>query len=488
MRASLRTFPRKLIRGAFVLGWAAWTGESAARIARFLLLGAASLLFLSAAGTVEASFTVTPSYALAILATLVGAPAALRGWLRLPPSLSRGAAAVAAVYALGVLIGSDMGVSSQAARSSHRDLAYVLDLMLGLALVGLAVDVLRDRASLRRLATCLCVGGVAAAGYAVYQWPALHFGLPFADVNNALNSDGFTRGHRFQGVGLFGWERVRGTFKEPLFLASYLAALVPLSIGLAAQTRRTKRMLWLTAASMMIVALAFTTSSLAWAMLGVVLLALAGAWTVHTGRVQLAAISGGLLIIVVLLGPIFFVNPSILSGVTGRSSDALRATSQNRVDAWNAATKTWSAKPAFGYGPGQSAVQLAYRPSVAPGERAPLVLGSAQGLWAASLIDTGLVGLFCWVAFFAAVAVMSARAIARWPSVMLGAAAASAAVAVALGNVAADRLDLRVWIALGLLAAAASGGGESEPAACGQDTESGAEQRPAPSRTIEHAS
>ena len=487
MGATLGASRRSLIRTSAARAWSVWIGDSATAISRALMLGAATLLFLSAAATLEASFTMTASYALALLAAGIGAPAALRGWLRLTPFASLAAAAIVAIYIIAAWIGTDAVVPSQAPRSSHRDLAYVLDLILGFAVVGLVVDAFRDRRSLRRLVVCLCFGGFAAAAYAIYQWPAQHFGLPFADVNNAVNSDGFTRGHRFQGVGLFGWERVRGTFKEPLFLASYLATLVPLCLGLAAQSHRGERMLWLAGSTMITLALVLTVSSLAWAALGVVLFATAAVWAVQTGRVRLAGATGCVLVILLMLGPILFVNPSIVSGLTGRSPDALRATSQNRLDAWTAATRTWSARPVLGFGPGQSAIQLAYRPSVAPDERAPIVLGSAQGLWAASLLDTGIIGLFGWMAFFAAVCAIAADAIARRPSAMLAAAASSTAIAVLLANMAGDRLDLRVWVVLALLAAAASSGSEREAAAHGENSEPSAQERPAPGRTVEHS-
>ena len=72
----------------------------------------------------------------------------------------------------------------------------------------------------------LIAGGVIVALYGIWTWFALRYGLPFSDVNNAVNSDGFTYGHRPQGPGLFGWERIRGTFTEPIGFGGFL--VVPL--------------------------------------------------------------------------------------------------------------------------------------------------------------------------------------------------------------------------------------------------------------------
>ncbi len=154
MGATLGASRRSLIRTSAARAWSVWIGDSATAISRALMLGAATLLFLSAAATLEASFTMTASYALALLAAGIGAPAALRGWLRLTPFASLAVAAIVAIYIIAAWIGTDAVVPSQRTALGHRDLAYVLDLILGFAVVGLVVDAFRDRRSLRRLVVC----------------------------------------------------------------------------------------------------------------------------------------------------------------------------------------------------------------------------------------------------------------------------------------------------------------------------------------------
>lgn len=451
-------------RLTFSTVWALWSRPRLVVVVRTLACAAAAALFLNAAGTLDAGFTVTPSYALLALAVVLGLPSVVRGWLSLPRRGLLTAGVLAAIYAAGVIFGSDLGLSSQASRSSNRDLVYFADLLLGLAIVGLLVGAFADRRSRQRLIVWLCLGGLTASMYAIYQWLALHYGWPLSDINNAVNSDGYTVGHQFQGVGIFGWERVRGTFKEPLFLASYLVVVVVLAFGRAVGGRGRDRIRWLAVAAAALVALAATASSLAWGTLALIFVIVATLWAVASGRSRAAAVLGAVLAAAVLTAPPLFADPSLLSSLTGRSKADLRTTSQNRLNAWKRVNGVWSARPIFGHGPGQSAVRLAYRPSVPPGERAPIVLGSAQGLWAASLIDVGLLGFFAWIALFACLFGFALPRAVRALDPIVLAATAAALSAVLLGELAGDRLDTRVWITLGLMCAATRNGRQQEAA------------------------
>jgi hypothetical protein len=75
-----------------------------------------------------------------------------------------------------------------------------------------------------------------------------------------------------------------------------------------------------------------------------------------------------------------------------------------------------------------------------------VVLGSAQGIWAASLIDGGVLGLLAWLVLFGAVFYYVASAAMRVRSRMLWAAMLAALIAVLAGEVGGDRLDLHVWV------------------------------------------
>lgn len=450
---------------------ATWDDPRLRRLSARLVLCSLLLLPLSAAATIDVGFTLTLSYLLAVCAVAVGLPSVVSGVLRLPRPLVFAGAALLLVYILGVIFGSDLGLASQPGRSRFRDVVYLVDLALGLALVVLLVDLVARTLSLRRTISWLCAGSAAVALYAIYQWLAQHYGWPGGDLNNTVNSDGVTTGRRSQGPGLFGWERVRGTFKEPLLLASHLAISLPLVIGLIASARgRFSRVGWGCAVVAIAVALALTVSVLAVAAAVVATLAVASVWAVRVGAPRSAAVLGAVGVLVLVTGPVLFVNPSGLSTVTGRSAEALNMTSANRVDAWRRATTLWSQRPVAGYGPGQSSVRLAYRPDLGPGAQPTVALGSAQGLWAAALIDTGLIGLIAWLCLFGAAGAFALSALLTRGSPLLLACAVAGTTALVVSQMSGDRLDLRAWVALGLLVATSSllrerdpGEGHGEP-------------------------
>ena len=436
----------------------AWIGSASRRAATALILAAIALLPLSAAGTFTAGFTLTVSQVLAAGAVAVGAPAALRGWLRLPRPLLLAASTLMLVYVAGALFGLDATIPGQTVRSGHRDLVYVVDTLVGLGIVGILADI-ADRSILRRAGVAFVIAGFLAALYAVYQWFAQHYGWPLADVNNALNSDGFSTGHVHQGSGLLGWERVRGTFKEPLYLGSFLVITLPFFAALFRGPPRPHRAALILATGVVLTALLLTVSTLAWGAGLLALLAVGCMWALSRGHVRASAAIATACAVAAVAGPVLFVGPSALSTLTGRTSSALQTTTTNRLDAWDRALERWQSRPVFGYGPGQSAVQLAYRPDTLPGNSEPTVYGSAQGLWAASLIDVGLVGFFSWIALLAALFAFAVQtAFARSDRFIL-AGTAAAGVAVIIGELSADRFDIRVWIALGLMLAAASHSG-----------------------------
>ena len=303
-------------------------------------LGLAGLfaLFLNAAGTFDAGFTLTPSYLLLGLSVAVGFPGVVRGWQRCRRRARW----------------RDASSSASTSSGSCSDRIYNCRARRTIVLPRSRLP--RGRRSrtrghgpperhrggsggLRRAATWVCAGGLIAAAYALYQWPAQQFDWPFADVNNALNSDGYTSGHRFQGEGILGWERVRGTFKEPLFLASYLAVVLCLSAGLAVREHRllVRRLLIVTAGASLL-ALGLTASSLTWGALTLVVVATGVLAAVSFGRVRLAGALGATLAAALLIAPPLFADPATLSRLTGRSGTALQVTSDNRVRAWREAS------------------------------------------------------------------------------------------------------------------------------------------------------
>jgi hypothetical protein len=70
-------------------------------------------------------------------------------------------------------------------------------------------------------------------------------------------------------------------------------------------------------------------------------------------------------------------------------------------------------------------------------------------MWAASLVDAGVVGLACWIVLLTSAGFVAVRAATRSPSAVTWATAGAAAAAIAGAQVTGDRLDLRVWLVLG---------------------------------------
>jgi O-antigen ligase len=146
----------------------------------------------------------------------------------------------------------------------------------------------------------------------------------------------------------------------------------------------------------------------------------------------------------------------VLSGVTGRASADLERTAEFRTQGWETALLTWSEAPLLGHGPGQSAVQLAGPPApylAAEFRENTIVLGTARGLWAASLIDAGVTGLAAWVVFLGLVLTVAARQALQRDWLTLGLLAAVMASLIG-SQISGDRMELTGWALLAALTAA----------------------------------
>lgn len=415
---------------------------------RSLILASAGLLFLHDAATVGVSYTLRISYALIVLACALGAPFVIRGWRSAPAGVQLAGAFLVVVYLVSGLVGVNPVLTGQGRGSGTRWIVYILDLGVGLASVGLVLGLFRDGRRIRQLAIALAIGAVVASAYGIYQWVAQHYGWPFANVDNAPNSDNFTTGARFQGNGLVGWERVRGTFVEPFALGVYLAAMLPLVAQLFPQTLRHSRLYGGVAVLMTAGALVLTDSSLAWACLAIALAASAtGAW-IGSGRPVLAGLAGGTAALLAVLCVVAVSEPGVLSSVTARSDSQLHLTLGARTGAWSESADIWARRPVLGYGPGASSVKLARRDNAVGVTSSPMVLGSAYGVWAASLIDAGVFGTLAWAVFFGAVLYYAISTAVKLRSPLLWAAAAASISAMLAAQVGGDRLDLRVWLLL----------------------------------------
>jgi O-antigen ligase len=434
--------------------WRQWSAPPLARASRVLVLAGAAALFLEAAGTFEVVFTVRAAYVLLVAACIAGAPYIVIGWRLLPTWLGWLAAGLVLSYLAALAVGHPASLSDHGRGTSYRGVVYLFDLVLGMGVVGLIAGLWRRPDELRPIILALVAGAVLAAVYGIYQWAALRFHLPLQDVNNAVNSDGITYGGaRSQGPGPLGGQRIRSTFVEPHFLATFLVSAIPLALVI----RQRGRWRWAagTAVLLMGFALLLTGSVPAIAILvWAGALALTVAWVARR-RLRLASVSGALLVLGVVLTVGVLVSPSGFSAVTGRKPRDLAGATAFRVDAWNQAIDIWSERPITGYGPGQGPIKLARR-AVAPrgGGPTPVVLGTASGLWSAALLDGGVLALSFWILVFGGLLYAGGRAALRRGDVLLAGLLAAATAAILGSMIEGDRLDLRVWVLLGCLAAA----------------------------------
>jgi hypothetical protein len=435
--------------------WRGWAGPQCESVARTITLAACGLLFLQAAATIEIVYTVRPSDVLLLLACGIGAPVILRGWWSMSPTIRWLALGLVAAYVLATALADTTVLPSEGRSSGYRSLVYLADLLFGLAVLGLIYGLWGHGESLRPLCWSLAAGAAIAATYGIYQWFAQRHGLPLDDVNNAVNTDGITfGGGHSQGKGILGGNRIRGTFVEPSFLATFLASMLPFAAVLA--YGRPSRYRWAVAAGVVIsIALVLTSSAPAWAELvagALVGIALVG---IARGRVRVAAAACVALAIGALLTAFVFAHPAGLSSATGRSATELEGTTDFRLKTWDRVIDIWASRPLIGFGPGQGAVKLAGRlPSYAVHDSPPpLVLGTASGLWSASLLDGGVLAFSAWLGFLGAIVYAGARAVLRRPSPLVAAIFVAVVIALLGTEISGDRLDLRVWVLLGMLAA-----------------------------------
>lgn len=445
-----------------------------------LVIAAGALLFLSSAGTIEIVYTIRPSYGLLMLASLAGAPYVWLGWARAPATVRGLALGLVASYILALLLAEEQVLVAQARGGAYRDLVYLADLGLGLAAVGLVLGLWPSLRQLRPLLIAMAAGAAVAALYGIYQWPAQQFDWPFDNVNNTLDSDGVSTGLA-QGRGVLGWERVRGTFLEPHFLGSYLSALLPIAVATLAGRGRKRRALMAVAGLVVLGALVLASSLPSWLSLAVGVAIGVTLYATAKGLPVVAGSVGGTLVATVIVIPLVLASPGVLAPATGRAESEIATSIDFRAQAWDRALDTWAYRPIVGYGPGQSAVKLAGERDESTQAPAgdPRVLGSAQGLWSASLIDAGVLGFGMWTLFLGAALAAGGRALLKSPEGLRLGLLVGTTVGLISSEIAGDRLDTRIWLLLGaLLAAACSDGSESNPGQRHQETESAADERP----------
>ena len=418
------------------------------RIVQISLLTSLAFLFLQSTATFDVSYTVRISFVFLVVACGLGWSLVLDGWRRLPTSVRITAGMLLAAYLLAWAFGDLLTVDSGRGGGT-RAASYVLDLLVGLMAIGLVAGLWTRRDEYAKPLIALVVGAALASIYGIYQWFALRYGWPLSDVTDVVDSSGADQDS--QGLGILGWERVRGTFQEPHQLAAYLAAILPIPWLLAARRDGRQRLALLAVTGALLAGLMLTSSFSVWVILGVAVATTGTVYFVARGYVTRAAVGGAMLVTLALGIVAIFTTPALPAAVTGRTEAEISISIDHRTTQWEATLDLVDQRPALGFGPGQSSVRFA---SEVPGAEAEgrVVLGTADGLWAASLIDVGVVGAACWVLFLGSFLIYVARGLLSRPDTLTYCLFLGAVVVILDTLVIGDRPPTQFWLMLGLAA------------------------------------
>ena len=433
--------------------WTLWSNPQLQRWGRWLTIGATGALFLERAATLEVGYTLTVSYVLIVVASVLSAPAILRGWRILPRWSVFCAAALLATYVLALALGHQTDLAGLSRASSSRGLIYLSDLVLGLCILGLISGLWENR-SLRPLVIAAAAGGSLAAVYAIYQWFAVRYGLPLKNINNAADSNGVTFGAT-QGTGLFGGQRVKGTFLEPHFLAGYLACMIPMGIMTTRWVFGRWRQIAWGGVVMMLIALLLTISAPGWAELALATATASLLYVASRGWVLPAATAAMITMAIWLAVVPALASPQLIAPLVGRSGGELTVTTAFRTQTWRTVFRVWAHNPVLGAGPGQSSVLLTAANAL-PGRLTNGALVSAQGVWAAALLDGGVIALGLWLTLLGGAIIIGAQALWRYPAGLRWATFAAGGAAVVDTLTTGDRLSPLDWIVVALMLAAAT--------------------------------
>jgi len=148
-------------------------------------------------------------------------------------------------------------------------------------------------------------------------------------------------------------------------------------------------------------------------------------------------------------------SPQLIGPLVGRSGGELTFTAAFRTETWRTVLRLWAHSPVLGAGPGQSSVLLTAA-HAAPGALPTGALVSAQGVWAAALLDGGLIALGLWLILLGGGIIIGVRALWRYPTGLRWATVAAGGAAVIDVMNTGDRLFPLDWLILALMLAAAA--------------------------------
>lgn len=349
--------------------------------------------------------------------------------------------------------------------------AVTCTVLLDGLLVAAMVGTLTSTAGRRRLLAAAAVTAVVVAGVGIVQSQTLV---------------GLSPLWRFFDPGIV---RVNATYTDPNALAAYFALLASVIAGLAGGTTGWRRVAWLAISVMVLLALVMTAGrmGLLAAIAGLVLFVV-GALRLDLDRVDaLAAVrrharrmaAAAAVALVLLLGTAVVVGTALDVRHEEQTSyvrtwlytfnlrQPLDNIAKGRLAIWGIVGRVIADHPVYGVGPGQLFEQ--FPRYLTPEDRfSPGTTLSAHNTFLSITAELGLAGLAAWLLLLLAVyrsAFDSASLVARdpsaWPSLGLAAGLAAYGLTMMTGDRTVLREDVVIFAAMGALAAAGRGRGDT---------------------------
>jgi O-antigen ligase len=267
--------------------------------------------------------------------------------------------------------------------------------MASAALFGLARRQLTTPERRARAVRAILISSAAVAGYGVLQYTVLDM-LTAEDI-----------------------VRVNSTLGHPNLLAAYLAMAMPLT---AARALSGPRRAWTgLLLALQGLCLVFTYSRAGWlaAMAGLAILGLAWLWLAGRRRVA-GLVAGG-----IVAGLAVLLVLSLLPPLPGSAPHALQtltnmfrwqgSTVQIRLLGWRASLEAIGERPWLGYGPATSRTVMAWfmPPELAPFGGSAALGGRPHNMFLEMAVESGLVGLACYLAMIGAILLPLAGALLK---------------------------------------------------------------------------
>lgn len=337
-----------------------------------------------------------------------------------------------------------------------RPIVQIFQLISMVILMFLTVGFCRDSLRFSRVADLVTISTALVLAYGVYKIVADLIGIPYIDINNAMNSD-YTFGYREQGNSFAGVyiPRPRSTFVEPLNFANFLLFALPLTAAsLAERHGRVGRISKLVVIAIGFFLFIFFISSRG-AFYGAAVAGLALAAFLRRLRGFLAYVGWLTASALVIFGCAYLVIAVLIPGLDAVDFLWTRVwtatTSGGRVsEDWATFSPLFAQYPWFGVGFGNVPF---YMSRLERFEHEGVV--DAGGMWTRLLVETGIVGTALFALFLCCLLwglwrVSRGTSVRRWRAYAIAISFSIIADAVQRVSFPGLATDVNLWVMFGL--------------------------------------